>query len=307
MTLAWVPYADVMDRLPATLPVDVYDGVAPAPKSIEDVTFFVLPYTFAPGALQLMSEMPRLRVVQTLTAGYEHVLPLLPGGVSLCNAGGVHDASTAELALTLTLASLRGIPTFVRGQDKGEWRYARHDALADKTVLLVGYGGIGTAVERRLEGFEATVLRVARHAREGVHSIEQLPGLLPLADVVVLCLPLTDETRGLVDAQFLARMHDGALLVNVARGGIVRTEALLAELGTGRLRAALDVTDPEPPGPDHPLWTAPGLLLSPHVGGNSTAFEPRAKRLIVDQLTRYAHGEPLTSVVAPGKTPSAGD
>jgi phosphoglycerate dehydrogenase-like enzyme len=299
VSLAWVPYADVVDRLPATLPVDVFDGAGPAPKSIEDVTFFVLPYTFSPGAMQLMREMPRLRVVQTLTAGYEHVLPHLPAGVTLCNAGGVHDASTAELAMTLMLASLRGVTSFVRDQDKREWRYARHDALADKTVLLVGYGGIGTALERRLEGFEVTVLRVARHARDGVHSVAELPGLLPLADVVVLCLPLTDETRGLVDAGFLARMRDGALLVNVARGGIVRTDALLSELGTGRLRAALDVTDPEPLDPDHPLWSAPGLLLSPHVGGNSTAFEPRAKRLIVEQLTRYAHGEPLASVVVP--------
>jgi phosphoglycerate dehydrogenase-like enzyme len=221
--------------------------------------------------------------------------------VTLCNAGGVHDASTAELAVTLTLAALRGVPGFVRGQDAHEWRFAQYDALADKTVLIVGYGGVGSAVERRLAGFEVEVLRVARHARDGVATLAELPALLPRADVVVLCAPLTDETRGLVDAGFLGLMRDGALLVNVSRGPVVRTDALLAELRAGRLRAALDVTDPEPPPVDHPLWTAPGLLISPHVGGNSTAFLPRAKRLIVAQLARYAAGEPLEHVVRPGR------
>jgi phosphoglycerate dehydrogenase-like enzyme len=283
--------------LPETVAVDVYDGLAAAPASIDEVEFYVLPYTFAPGPLPLMSRMPRLRVVQALTAGYEHVLPHLPAGVRLCNAGGVHDASTAELTMALILAALRGIPDFVRGQDRGEWRHLRHDALADRSVLILGYGAIGKAIERRLSGFETTVVRVARVARDGVHAAAELPDLLPAADVVVVCTPLTEQTRRLVDADFLARMRDGALLVNVARGGVVDTDALLAELSSGRLRAALDVTDPEPPPPDHPLWTARGLLLSPHVGGNSSAFEPRAKRLIVEQLARYAAGEALESVV----------
>ena len=294
---AWVPYADVVARLPATVTVDVYDGTGAVPEGIDEVEFYVLPYTFAPEPLHLMRGMPRLRVAQALTAGYEHVLPYLPAGVLLGNARGVHDASTAELALTLILASLRGIPDFVRGQDQAQWRHARHDALADRTVLIVGYGGIGAAVDRRLDGFETTVVRVASRARDGVHAVDELPSLLPAADVVVLAAPLTEQTRGLVDAGFLSRMRDGALLVNVSRGGVVDTDALLAELSTGRLRAALDVTDPEPPPPDHPLWSAPGLLLSPHVGGNTTAFEPRAKRLIVEQVTRYAAGEPPQYVV----------
>src|SRR5690606_4390815 len=146
------------------------------------------------------------------------------------NAGGVHDTSTAELAVTLILAALRGIPDFVRGQDRREWRHARHDSLADRTVLIVGYGGIGAAVDRPLTGFEATVIRVASRARDGVHGADELPDLLPRADVVVLCTPLTEQTRGLVDAAFLARMRDNALLVNVARGRVVDTDALLAEL-----------------------------------------------------------------------------
>lgn len=295
---AWVPYADVLPRLPEGLSVDVYDAVGPVPESIDEVEFYVTPYTFARDPLALLNDMPRLDVVQTLTAGYEHVLPHLPAGVRLCNARGVHDASTGELAVALMLAALRGIPDFVRGQDRAQWRHARHDSLADRTVLIVGYGGIGEAIERRLSGFEVSILRVARTARDGVAPIEELPRLLPRADVVVLCVPLTDQTRQLADAGFLALMRDGALLVNVSRGAVVDTRALLTQLRAGRLRAALDVTDPEPPPSDHPLWSAPGLLLSPHVGGNSTAFLPRAKALIVDQLTRYATGEPLRNEIA---------
>ena len=289
----WVPYPEVIPQVPATLTVDVYDGESEPPSTLDEVEFYVAPYTFDKSPLELIPRMPKLRVVQTLTAGYEHALPYLRDGLTLCNAGGLHDASTAELAVTLTLAALRGVPTFVRGQDAREWRFDRYDALADRTVLIVGYGGIGAAIERRLAGFEVEVLRVARRERDGVAPIGQLPDLLPRADVVILSLPLTEDTRRLVDAGFLARMRDGALLVNVARGGVVDTGALLAELGTGRLRAALDVTDPEPPPADHPLWTAPNLLLSPHVGGNSTAFLPRAHRVIIDQLRRYAAGEPL--------------
>ena len=293
----WVPYSELVSRLPAGVAVDVYDNDAEPPATVAEVEFYVAPYTFDHAPLRLIERMPALRVVQTQTAGYEHVLPYLPAGVTLCNAGGVHDTSTAELAVTLILASLRGIPTFVRAQDTQDWRYGWYDALADRTVLIIGYGGVGRAVDRRLAAFEVEVLRVARHARDGVAAMSELPALLPRADVVVLCLPLTAETRGLVDAGFLARMRDGALLVNVARGPVVDTDALLAEVGGGRLRAAVDVTDPEPPPPGHPLWTTPGLLMSPHVGGSSSAFRPRVERVIVDQIHRYVAGEPLEHVV----------
>jgi phosphoglycerate dehydrogenase-like enzyme len=293
----WVPYAEVLPRLPDTLLVDVYDGQGAPPPSRDEVEIYVTPYTFDPRPLELMRRMPLLRVVQTLTAGYEHALPYLPHEVTLCNAGRLHDTSTAELAVTLALASLRGIPDFVRGQDAGQWRHRRWESLADKRVLILGYGGIGAAVERRLAGFETEIVRVARRPRDGVVPMSELPELLPRADVVMVCVPLTDATRRLVDAAFLALMPDGALLVNVARGGVVDTDALVAELGSGRLRAALDVTDPEPPPPGHPLWTCPGLLLSPHVGGNSTAFLPRAHRLIEDQLHRFAAGERLHHIV----------
>lgn len=298
VTRVWVPYREVVPQLPETLTVDVYDGAGEVPESIDKVVCYVLPYLFDRAPRELLRAMPALRVAQTLTAGYEHVLPYLPAGVTLCNAGRLHDTSTAELAVTLMLAAQRGVPDFVRGQDARQWRHARWPSLADATVLVVGYGGIGAAVERRLAGFEVEVVRVARRPREGVAGVTALPDLLPRADVVVLCVPLTDATRGLVDAGFLAQMRDGALLVNVARGAVVETDALVAEVRSGRLRAALDVTEPEPLPPDHPLWTAPGVLLSPHVGGSSTAFLPRARALIVAQLRRFAAGEPLHYVVA---------
>jgi len=271
----------------------------PDSADLRDVTLYVMPYTFSRITGEVMASMPCLEVVQTLTAGYEHVLPYLPDGVALCNARGVHDASTAEMALALTLASLRRIPEFVRAQQREEWAFGMYESLADKTVLIVGYGSVGAAVERRLLPFECEVRRVARTARDGVAGFDRLDEQLPGADVVILTVPLTDETRGLMDASRLAKMSDGALLVNVARGGVVDSDALLAELLSGRLRAALDVTDPEPLPAGHPLWSAPGLLISPHVGGSSTAFEPRARRLVRDQLARYAAGQPLANIVFP--------
>jgi len=294
-----MPYSDAVERmggLPAGLEADVWDGTGELPD-VSDVELYVPPYSFAEHATEAMGQMPSLRVVQTLTAGVDHIRPYVPDGVVLCNAKGVHDASTAELALALILAAQRGIPDFVRAQAAEEWRHGDWPALADCTVLIVGYGSVGAAVERRLAGFEVDLLRVARRSREGVAGWDALPDLLPAADVVVLTVPLTEETRGLVDAGFLGRMRAGALLVNVSRGVVVRTEDLLAELVTGRLRAALDVTEPEPLPAGHPLWQAPGLLLSPHVGGNTSAFLPRAFRLLAEQLRRFAGGDPLLNVV----------
>ena len=295
----WLPYADAvewMGGVPDGVEVDVYDGSGDPPATIGEVELYVLPYLAGTAPARLMSGMPALKVAQTLTAGVDDVRPLVPAGVTLCNARGVHDASTAELAVTLVLASLRGLPDFVRAA--GGWDGRRRDSLADRTVLIVGYGAVGAAVERRLAGFECRVRRVARTARDGVDTLDALDDLLPVADVVILTVPMTDQTRGLVDAPFLARMRDGALLVNVARGPVVRTDALLAEVATGRLRAALDVTDPEPLPPEHPLWTCPNVLISPHVGGNTTAFLPRAMRLLAEQLRRHVEGQPLLNVIS---------
>ncbi|BBC32742.1 Dihydrofolate reductase [Streptomyces graminofaciens] len=303
----WLPIRpDEIDGLPEGPNYRFWDGEQEFPADPAECAFYVVPYMKAPSVSQRpLSDMASVQVVQTLSAGIDHVEPalrLLRPGVRLCNARGVHEASTAELTLTLILASLRGVPDFVRAQDKGEWRGGFRPALADKSVLIVGYGSIGAAIEDRLVPFEvARVARVARSerttARGPVHPLTDLPSLLPEADVVVLSTPLTEQTKGLVDADFLALMKDGALLVNVARGGVVDTKALLTELETGRVLAALDVTDPEPLPPGHPLWQAPGVLISPHVGGPTSAFLPRAKRLLVDQLHRFVNQEPLRNVV----------
>jgi phosphoglycerate dehydrogenase-like enzyme len=310
MPLAWVPYADRAEAerrlggIPAGLELDFYraDG-DDFPGTIDEVAFYVLPYMRGPAVLERATEMPKLQVVQTLTAGYEEFLPLVPPGVTLCNAAGLHDTSTAELAIALALASGRHLDAFARNQAEQAWKFVFGRALADQRVLIVGYGHIGEAIERRLGGFEvASVTRVARRARTGppwVHPVEELPGLLPEADVVFLIAPHTPQTEGLIGARELALLPDGALLVNVARGKLVDTDALVAELARGRIRAALDVTDPEPLPADHPLWRQPGVLISPHVGGASSAFFPRADRLMAAQLARFAAGQPLENVVKP--------
>ncbi|MFE5091722.1 2-hydroxyacid dehydrogenase [Streptomyces sp. NPDC056638] len=303
----WMPFpADEIEGLPEGLNYHFWDGAQDYPADPARCAFYVVPYMKGSQiAVRPLADMTRVQIVQTLSAGIDHVEPglgLLPAGVRLCNAKGVHEASTAELALALILASLRGFPGFVHGQDKEEWRAGFYPALADKSVLIVGYGSIGAAIEDRLAPFEcARVARVARSARTTargpVHTLDDLPALLPEADVVVLSTPLNPSTQGLVGAEFLAAMPDGALLVNVARGGVVDTESLLLELESGRLRAALDVTDPEPLPAGHPLWHAPNVLITPHVGGSTSAFQPRAQRLVAGQLSRFAAGEPVQNVV----------
>lgn len=288
--------------LGAMLPEDVRpaDPTLPIATRPEDVVFYVPRYMGPPEDLALMAHMPNLRVVQLLTAGYDNALRYLPTGVTLCNAGGVHDASTAELGVGLILASQRGIDSFARAMPRGAWLHARRESLADRSVLIIGAGGVARALRDRLVPFEVSVLMVGQNAREGVHAASDMRGLLPSADIVVLAVPLTDDTRGLVDVDFLARMRDGALLVNLARGPVVDTDALVDAVASGRIRAALDVTEPEPLPPGHPLWTMPGVLISPHVGGNTSAFLPRARRLVADQLRRFVGGQPLTSVIVPG-------
>jgi len=298
--LVWLPFpverlGEVPDRLRYETFVVEDDEL---PPWIEDVRFYVPAYMSSVSQAAIMARMPRLEVVQTMTAGVDDIRAAIPPGAQLCNGRGIHQTSTAELALTLILSSLRGVPGFVRAQDRGTWQTEVHDSLADKRVLVVGYGDIGAAIEQRLVPFECEVVRVARSPRPGVHGFDELPRLVPDADVVVLIVPLTDETRGVVDAGFLASMRDGALLVNVARGPVVDTDALLAELRAGRLRAALDVTDPEPLPDGHPLWSAPNLLVTPHVGGASSAMWPRAYAVVRAQLERYAAGEPLQNVMS---------
>lgn len=290
---------DVIGAADGSLTVDVFTGDAPGPDDLGDVVFFTVPYD-RPFSREPIPRLSGVRVVQTLSAGYEHVIGLLPGGVTLCTARGLHDASTAEHALGLILAAQRELPRWVRAQDEGRWEHAHTRSLADCRVLLVGYGSIGSALDARLRACEADTIRVARQPRpdEDVFGVAGLDGVLPLADIVVLTTPLSEQTRGLLDARRLALLPDGALVVNVGRGPVLDTSAMLAETATGRLRAALDVTDPEPLPPGHPLWSSPGTIITPHVAGGAATFYPRATDFLVQQVRRFAAGEPLRNVVA---------
>jgi len=273
-----------------------YDGTG-EPPDLTAVELYVAPYGASSDTLRIVADMPALRAVQVLTAGVDSVLAHLPDGVALHGGRGLHDASTAEHAVGLILAAQRDLPRWVRDQDAGRWEPHYTRSLAGCRVLIVGFGSIGEALAARLRPFETEVVPVARRPRldRGVLGLDALDGELPRADVIVLLTPLTEATRGLLDARRLALLPDGALVVNVARGPVLDTGALLAE--DGRVRAALDVTDPEPLPPGHPLWRAPGVLITPHVAGGSATFYPRAKRFLAEQLRRWAAGEPLLNPV----------
>jgi phosphoglycerate dehydrogenase-like enzyme len=270
------------------------------PASIDAV--LVPPYFFADDGFARIRALPNLKLVQLPSAGYEHAVPRLTPGVPVANGRGVHDAETAELAIGLILASLRGIDDAVRDRADGNWNPVLRSSLADRRVLLLGYGSIGKNLADRLDLFEVDLTVVARTARtEGgreVHAFAELAELAPAAEVVIAIVPLTDETRRLVGAEFLAALPDGALVVNVARGGVVDTDALVAELGSGRLHAALDVTDPEPLPTGHPLWSTPNTIITPHVGGFTTATDRRVIALMRRQVEALLAGRELENVVA---------
>ncbi|MFE9957057.1 2-hydroxyacid dehydrogenase [Micromonospora sp. NPDC005299] len=304
----WIPHPAgrrLLGELPPGVTVELLEDPARPPSSPTGVRFWVPPFLAGPDAGALLAELPDLKVVQLLSAGADAWVGRVPEGVTLCDARGVHDSATAEWVVAAILSALRGFGPLARAQGRREWAYdevAPTDELAGKRVLIVGAGSIGAAVRARLAPFEVSFTLVARTPRpaEGVHGVDELPALLPEADVVVLLVPLTEQTRGLVDEKFLAAMPDGALLVNAARGPVARTSALIAELASGRLRAALDVTDPEPLPAEHPLWALPNVLLTPHVAGSVRGLLPRAYRLVGEQLRRFAAGEPLTNRVVDG-------
>jgi len=306
MLTVTVPDAETLAELDAPPGVRLVEWgmTADLPPDVAGaVDVVVVPHYFTDQAgFARLHDLPRLSFVQIPSAGYEHVLRHLPVGVALSNGRGVHDDETAELALALVLASLRGLDEYVRQQVDAVWAPRTRSSLADRRVMVLGYGSIGSAIADRLEPFRVELVRVARTARDvpagHVHGIDELTALLPTVDVVIVIVPLTPDTLGMVDAPFLARMRDGALLVNMARGKVVDTPALLVELESGRLRAALDVTDPEPLPADHPLWRAPGVIITPHEGGNTTATPSRMTALVQAQLARIAAGQPPANVVA---------
>jgi phosphoglycerate dehydrogenase-like enzyme len=297
-----VPHAAGIDAL-ADVP-DVrairYRPDAPLPPEADAAEVLVAPFLATYEVVAALGRMPKLRLVQLLTAGAEAWIGRLPDGVALSDCRGAHGGATAEWIVATLLAVYRHLPRFATAQAQRHWDYHVTEELADKRVLIIGAGDVAEQTAARLAPFEATTTLVGRRPRDGVHPIDHVAGLLPQHDACVVVVPLTNATRGLVDAAFLAAMPDGSVLVNAARGPVVDTEALLAELTAGRLRAALDVTDPEPLPDGHPLWSAPGLLLTPHVGGSVPLATDRAFRIAAEQIRQYAGGNTPSNLVEDG-------
>jgi phosphoglycerate dehydrogenase-like enzyme len=290
-----LPDGEISDGVRAILPDGEWltFGNAESGADVTAVELYVPPYMRWAEALDMMGRLPQLRIVQLLTAGIDWIAPHVPQGVTLCRGVGVHEASVTELVLTSVLAMTKDIPDFVRHQANAEWAHRRTGGLHGSKAVIVGHGAIGRSTGALLEALGVEVVGVSRRGRAPTVPFVELPGLLPTCDVFVILLPLTDETRGLVDAEMLERLPDGALVVNVSRGQVVEADALERELVSGRLRAALDVTDPEPLPPESPLWHLPNVLITPHVGGDSDLFPKFAARLVAEQMARYLEGRPL--------------
>jgi phosphoglycerate dehydrogenase-like enzyme len=280
--------------------VIVWDGNGKRPTGADEIEFFVARYDIGPPPAGALAGLPKLRAVQLLSAGVEHWVGVQPAGVPLFSGRGVHGQSTAELAVAGMLAILRRLPAYEQARAAHRWQREPSGGLAGQRVLVIGSGDIGTRIATAVRALEAEATMVARTARPGVASLGDVPGLLPDFQVVALAVPHTPETDKMVDARFLAAMPDGALLVNVARGALVDTDALLVELNARRLYAYLDVTDPEPPPANHPLWDAPNLFLTPHVGGGAPGWHERAFALVRDQVLRFRAGQPLINEVVAG-------
>ncbi len=296
-----VPDPDLVDPLRTAIPdaqVLLWPMDGPPPAGRIDIV--VPPYTRLDVAYRFLTGVDTW-LVQGQTIGFEAVEPLLPAGYRFANAATVHETATAELAVALTLAAQRGLAGYVRDAEHGRWNQHGSAGLADRRILLLGYGGVGRGIAARLTGFEVSVTPVAAHARNqdgvSVRAVADLPALLPHADIVIGALPGSDATRHLIDDRALTALPDRALVVNVGRGTLIDPDALLRHARAGRIRAALDVTEPEPLPPDHPLWSAPGVLITPHVGGLSSAYLPRFLRLVSEQVDRFRRGEEPRNIV----------
>jgi phosphoglycerate dehydrogenase-like enzyme len=279
----------VRERAPAGVEVIALDDE----MTLEGVGFLV------PSSRTIIERLPQLQppaVIQLLSAGTDWIEPHVPAQVTLCNARGARDAPVAEWLLGALLGASSGL---LRAARKQAWEEDRRlTDLSGSTIVIVGMGSIGRRLAAYLKPLDAKVIGVASHARDDLRGVDELPAILPRADSVVVLAPLSDATRGLIGGAELAALRDGAVVVNAARGPVVDTDALLAEVGSGRLHAVLDVTDPEPLPDDHPLWSAPGTLaITPHLAGDSDAGNARAAELAGEQLCRWAAGEPLHNVV----------
>ena len=296
--VAWTQWSD----LPAIEGVDLRNPTNfPLESSdLSQIEFYVPTYMSGKKGLDFVPSMPNLKYLQMPNAGYDDAMAYVRPGMTMCNATGVHDDSTAELAVGLALASRRGFAEFAKDQATATWNHRRFASFSDSKIGIIGFGSIGQTVAKNLSGFAVEVVAFSKSGRDGSHKIDELDQHLPTLDIVILILPLNAESKHMFDARRLALMKDGALIVNVARGPIIDTDALLAELNSGRLNAALDVTDPEPLPSDHPLWKAKNLLLLPHVGGDSTAFESRGRKLVTAQLNLLTSGKSLNNIIVDG-------
>ncbi len=307
MLTVTVPDPTLRDRLTDLPPttVHVWDLASAADAPDGPLDLVVMPFMAPASTLAVLDGLP-VRAVQSQALGYDHVAEVLASGVAFANAVGVHEAATAEHAVALVLAAQRDLPGFVAEQAAGGWDQRFTPGLAGRTAVVVGVGGVGEEIRRRLVPFDVEVVRVASRARTDeigpVHAVAELADLVRGADVLVLAVPLTAATRHLVDERLLAAMRPGALVVNVGRGPVVDTDALLDAVRAGRVRAALDVVDPEPLPADHPLRTAPGVLLTPHVAGRTTTMTDRIVALLRTQVAHLAAGEPLDHLVDLGRT-----
>jgi phosphoglycerate dehydrogenase-like enzyme len=285
-------------EVPDSVEVVDWDMRGPAPFARLDIV--IPPYLHSLECLAHLEDVD-VGLVQSLSLGYDGVAEVLPKNMTFANAASVHETSTAEMTMALILASQRAIPDFVRAAGEGRWAPTWRQSLADRTVLLVGYGGVGRAIESRLLPFETTILRLANSERSDergrIYGRDDLLDLLPSADVVVVAVPLDESTHHLVNGEFLAGLRDGSLLVNVSRGAVADTAALLDVARSGRIRLALDVTDPEPLPDDHPLFALENVLISPHVGGMTSAALPRIARLVREQIDRMLRSEAPLNVV----------
>ena len=287
------------------------------PTGSFEVEFWIPPFHQS-AAVEVFPHLKGVKVAQSMLAGVDWLLKLVPATVQVCDGQGLHNAATAEWVLAAILASLKYFPFYCALQAEGNWRRRKEvnaayrllhnetktfnppvlvEELAGKTVLIVGYGSIGKSIEDRLLPFGINVLRVARSSRPGVEPVSALKSLLPTADIVVLIVPLTAKTTGMIGAEEIALMRQGALLVNAARGPVVNTEALMNALSEGKIRAAIDVSDPEPLPEDHPLWHAPNLLITPHIAASSPRFLQRSIAFAAEQAARYMAGKPLLNTV----------
>jgi phosphoglycerate dehydrogenase-like enzyme len=264
---------------------------------LSKISLYVPLYLGGAKALSHSEKMPNLRLLQLLMAGYEDALVYMRNGQQLANARGVHDFSTAELAISMVLAHFKNHKEFAENQKNSQWIHRTTGSLYRKKVAIIGAGSVGTKLATMLSVFETTTQLYASHARENIKSIEDLNKDASTYDCIVVIVPLTDKTRNLVDTKILKAMKDGSLLVNVARGPVVNTNDLLAELSKGRISAALDVTDPEPLPADHPLWKLSNCQIIPHVGGDSEAFEPQARKFLEQQFKDIADGKPLRNEI----------